>query len=383
MPTSKLHYQMFLPIIVGSAFWLIFKAKLNYSALLQSRVFIAAMAYALLYAISLSWSNHEDFSGKFRDFKSVIYLIFFWLVILYAIDGQHKKLELTVKVFMIVGFVSVFVNASIFYGIHGEDIHGRFYGLGRLWSPLWSGAIYGALAVLSLAILLEKYTTLQRKQVIFLIVAYLVFFAATVLSHSRTPIGAMIILSALVVMFSSISTANKLKIFVAAFVVSVVAIALLYPAFERDITRGQSYRLDLWMGFWERAKEHLLLGHGAGSRVSIIAPGEYVHDWRHYHNAYLGSLVELGIVGLLLHFVVIGVALHVAWQHRSNAYIRIAVAILLFTCLAKITFGQGIVTRMNVQWLLFWMPLIIISMYELKQKQLSIRRYRQDESQSS
>ena len=139
------------------------------------------------------------------------------------------------------------------------------------------------------------------------------------------------------------------------------------------MVRGQSYRLDLWLGFIGRAKEHLILGHGGGAKVPIHAPGEFVHGWYHYHSVYIGSLVELGLAGLLLHIVIIITVLNTAWRLRDNFYVRAAVLLFIYACIIGITFAHGILTRMNTQWLLFWMPLLVIAMYEIKNNKISVR----------
>lgn len=133
--------------------------------------------------------------------------------------------------------------------------------------------------------------------------------------------------------------------------------------FRPSIERGQSYRLDLWQGFMERAREHPIFGFGAGAQVFIHAPGEFVDDWGHYHSVYVGSLVELGITGLLMHLSLCCIVIRTGWKHRHDLHARIALVLFIYTMIIGTTFGQGIITRPDVQWTLFWLPAIILATF--------------------
>lgn len=373
-PTNKLHYQLFLLVFLSSSAWLIIKRKINFPALLESKVFVAAGLYSLLYSLSLFWADGETLPSRLQDFRIMLYLYFFWIVILYLLDASQQKLELMFKVILGAALVSVVLNAWIFYVLNASGLENRFAGLGRLWNPLFSGAIYGAMSLLTLVILTFKYKVIATPQRFLLIIAYVVFFSATILSHSRTPIAAMLIMSFLALLFSQKSVKAKILTITGALTALIGAFIALMPFFEHDITRGPSLRPELFSGFWERVKEQLFLGHGGGAEVQIIANGKFVDGWHHYHNIYLGSLVELGVLGFVLHLGIVFIGLLVAWRYWSQSYVPVVASIFVFACLIGLTFGEGIITRLNVQWFLFWMPLVILSMYELKVKGVSIRK---------
>ncbi len=373
-PTNKFHYQLFLLIFLSISIWLIIKGKVNFSGLLESKVFVVAGLYCAFYLLSLFWADGEMLSSRFQDFRRTLYLYIFWVVILYVLNGSQQKLELMFKVLIGAAVISFVLNAGIFYGLNDSGLEDRFAGLGRLWNPLFSGAIFGAMSLLTLMLLLGKYKIFSTTQRLSLMLAYAVFFSATLLSHSRTPIAAMLLMSFLALLFSQFSVKAKIGGVIGGLLGLLAMFMALMPFFEKDITRGQSRRLELFSGFWERVKEHLLLGHGGGTKVEIIAKGEFVDGWHDYHNIYLGSLVELGLVGLILHIGLIVTGLFIAWSYRTQIYVAIAASIFVFACLIGLTFGEGLITRLNIQWFLFWMPLVVISMYELKLKGVSIRK---------
>lgn len=374
MPFSRQHYQIFILTIVVSAFWLIFSLKINYSALIKSRVIQASFAYALFFFISIFWSNLDTLLEKSKEIKTFLYLIFFSLVFLYSLDGKSQRLIKLIHYLIVAAVLSLFINFYFFYGINNEPVSARFAGLGRLWNPLWAAAMYGGMALITLSILLDKYSELKSSIKLTLVLSYLLLVIAVFLTQSRTPIAAVVVLS-FIIFFLSERTIKTKSIVTGVGIVICVAISiyLLPVIYEYTVTRGQSYRLDLWLGFFERAKEHLIFGHGGGSNVPIYAPGKFVHEWRHYHSTYIGSLVEMGLVGLTLHFIIIATVLKIAWNLRANFYVKTSGLLFIYTCIIGLTFGHGILTRMNTQWLLFWMPLLIIAMYEIRNNKMSVR----------
>ncbi|HCD05961.1 MAG: hypothetical protein CMH21_04150 [Methylophaga sp.] len=372
-PTGKQHYQFFILSIVLSAFWLIFAQKINYRSLLNSKVLMSASFYALLFLISIAWSNDLGFSAKFKDIKTFLYLIFFALVFLYVINGQSKRMITVVNILIVAAVISLLINLFVFYAINGEDMSARFFGMGRLWNPLWAAAMYGATALTILAILLDKFNQFKPVFRGMFLLAYVLMLGAVVLTQSRTPIAATIMLSLFIVMVSQQSLKIKISVILTSGIIGVITLLYSLPFIQEQMGRGQSYRLDLWFGFIERAKEHLFLGHGGGSNVPISSPVDYVDGWYHYHSTYVASLVEMGLAGLFLHLLLIVTTLSAAWKMRNIFIVKVAAIVFIYTCILGITFGHGILTRMNSQWLIFWMPLLVIAIYEISSNKMSVR----------
>lgn len=373
-PTGKQHYQFFILSVVLSAFWLIATQKIHYKSFFQSKVLVAGLLYAALFLISIAWSNDAGFAEKSKDIKTFLYLIFFGIVFLFALNGQSERLSKLVNIIILAAVVSLVINLTLFYGIKAEPVSARFSGMGRLWNPLWAAAMYGATALAILAILLEKFHQLKPLLRAGLIIAFVMMILAVVLTQSRTPIAAVILLSFVMLMTSKLSLTIKLGISLFAILSALFAFLYFLPLIEQNIARGQSYRLDLWAGFIERAKEHLLFGHGGGSTVPISSPVEMVDGWYHYHSTYIASLVEMGLVGVFLHLLIIVTTVSAAWKMRDIFNVKVAAIIFIYTCILGITFGHGILTRMNTQWLIFWMPLLVIGMYEMQRRNATVRK---------
>lgn len=365
-PTGQLHNQAFIAFFVLPAIWLIFKRKIAFKPFLKSQIFVTVLIFCAYYAISTSWGTYDRITLQISEIKRVLYLYAFWLVIFAAYYLDNTKLVLLTKCIIFISVINLIFNAIIFYGIDHNTIYDRFNGFGRLRNQLWVAALYGAMAIMMLMITLKP--DHNKKPLYF--VLFLLFFFATLLTHSRGPIMSMLAVSIFVFYSSHLSLKLKVQISTVTLIVTCVLTIYFYEYYLADITRGQSLRLDLWLGFLEFTKGHLLLGQGAGVNVFINAPGQAVDQWSHYHNVYLGSLIELGLIGLCLHLLLVINAIWVGWRYRKCFNVNVALMIFIFTCLIGFTYGQGIITRIHAQWIIFWLPMAIIMMKELEENKL-------------
>lgn len=365
-PTGKLHNQAFVALIVLPAIWIMFKLKIAFKPFLESKLFALVVIFCAYYAISTVWGSYESIGSQINLVKRVLYLYAFWLTIFVAFKLNNTKLIVLTKCIVCFALINLIFNAIVFYGIDHNTIYDRFNGFGRMKNQLWVGAIYGAVAIMMLIITLKP----QNNQRLFHSLIFLVFFVANLLTHSRGPIFSMLAVCMLTFFLSPLSLKTKFKISTIFLIVSSIFALALYKYYLADISRGQSYRLDLWLGFLQFTKNHLFLGHGAGVSVVIDAPGQVVDQWSHYHNIYLGSLIELGLTGLFLHLLIVIYTIYVGWQNKNYIEVNIALMIFIFTCLVGFTFGQGIITGTNAQWIIFWLPLAFIIMRDLEQKKL-------------
>jgi O-antigen ligase len=362
-PTGQSHNQAFIVLFVLPAIWLILKLKISFKPFFKSKIFWIAFLFCSYYAISTSWGTYSKTSLLISEIKRSLYLYLFWVVIFISYYIDRPKLILLTKYTVFFALISVFYNAIIFYGVDHHSISDRFNGFGRLRNQLWVGALYGSMALLMLILTLQPNN--QKRYLCFII--FTIFFIATLLTHSRGPILSMLAVSALILFSGQLSVKSKIKISAIILLTTSISAIYLSKYYLADITRGQSYRLDLWLGFLKFTKDHLFLGHGAGVNVFIVAPGQFVNGWSHYHNIYLGTLIELGLIGLTLHLLLVISTVLVGWRYRTCLHVNVALMIFIFTCLIGITYGQGIITRINAQWIIFWLPLAVIIMRELEE----------------
>ena len=365
-PKGQLHNQVFLAIYLLPALWLVFKTKVPFKPFLASKLFVVACAFCVYYALNACWGTHKDMHGLISEIKRALYLYPFWLVIFSTYYLQPSRVSALTKYTIMAGLLSVLVVSALFYAVDHNTIADRLTGFGRLRNPLWVAALYGAMATMMLCLVLHQ----SQKHKLRYFAFFVIFFAATLLTHSRGPILSMAAVSLLIFFASQLSLKLKIQIATVSLVVLFALGLVFLAAYQADIDRGQSYRLELWLGFLQFTKGHLIFGNGAGTNLFIQSPGNFADGWSHYHNVYLGSLVELGLIGLCLHLLVIAFTIRLGWRFRHELIINSALMVFIFSCLIGITYGQGVIERINAQWIIFWLPIAIIIMRELESKQV-------------
>lgn len=116
--------------------------------------------------------------------------------------------------------------------------------------------------------------------------------------------------------------------------------AISTPAREALSAQHATNRIEIWTQFSQRARDHLLLGHGFNSSFSVgeATRGEQVIANSYPHNLPLQIWIEFGLVGavcagLVLAYVVfrMGKLLPTLLPARLAHFVAMAVAILVFT----------------------------------------------------
>jgi hypothetical protein len=75
-----------------------------------------------------------------------------------------------------------------------------------------------------------------------------------------------------------------------------------------------SGRADAWRGAIDQAKQRPLLGFGFGTEELAFVDRYFAHYSDRVENAYLGTLLQLGVAGLMTLLALLGVLLAGAWR---------------------------------------------------------------------
>lgn len=364
-PTNKMHYQVFIVTFVLGGLWVAFREKFNVKLIFQSKILLSVFLFALYYLSSLFWPVGTPIDDRIGEAKSVIYLILFGFLIFFSMRHKQDFLPQLLKYGFLAAVGSLLLSCIMFYLVNEQSFSQRLHGYGRLWSPLWMAALYGGVAITALGLLSHqtKKVSTTNTCLLTLVLALAVF--AVIATHSRTAIVMTLLVLFLTFLSGKLSLSYKLSLSIFAVVLFLVIAFLSFPHFEADLQRGQSFRLDIWMGALELVKQAPIFGYGAGSDTPISSTISTVDGWHYYHSTYIATLVDLGLVGLGLQIFILVVTFNVAWQLREDLKVRVSAFILFFSCLISLTFGEGIISRMNVQWLLMWLPIMLIAYAEI------------------
>lgn len=367
-PSNKLHYQFFLLIFCLGGAWLWTKHRFQIAWKPESTVLQICGAFVVFYFLSLFWSVGTPFHERLGEIKSVLYLVIFTAVLTYCLRHNHNFLYRLLKLTLIAAGLALLFNVISFYLVNEQAFSARFHGFGRAWSPLWMAALYGALTVVLVGVLTHEASQLSSRQKYLLIVLATVFFIAVLATQSRMAIAATVVVSVFAAITGNGSYKFKLLSTLSIVVVLLLTVWLSLTVFDTMIERGQSHRLNIWQGAMNLISEKPLLGYGAGSEIYIDTEDKKVDGWHYYHSSYIATLVDIGVTGFLLSVLMLAVAFRVAWRLREEFAVRVSAYVLMFCLLVSLTFGEGFVSRMNAQWLLFWLPLIVIAHYEVLHK---------------
>ncbi|WP_438951190.1 hypothetical protein [Porticoccus sp.] len=364
IPEKNLHLKLFI-LFACIAFPLItFKGLCKWSAVFESRIVITSSLFLGFSLLSLFWSGPESSRDILNPIKNVFYLASFWLIFLFTFNGAEHRLKLLVRCLIIAGSVTAVCYAAYHYLHLDYPLTRRFSIPGPLVDKVRTGFCLGAGALLCLGSLLYEPANRERKlTVTLLLVALTVFLITLVLTHTRWAIAGTLFFGFAMVALSPIKNRNKLLLIGLGTLLLVTAGILLAPLIEAYIEKGQSSRLDLWTGYL-KAFHHYWLGHGHGTTI-YIAEGRLA-GWYAYHSVYLGALLSGGIVGLGLLLLMMLTVLFTGWKLRANPYAVVATVLFAFACAMGLLNLDSVISKPRGYWLIFWLPLIVLSLYELK-----------------
>ena len=255
-------------------------------------------------AISLTWTNAEDPS---REAKRLLYIGVFLLFFPVLACGRTEQV---IRVMQWGGFglaLSSLLAIIKFYGFEHNAWYARLEGLGQLSHPILGAYVIGLAAVW----LLHWLPRGRWMQVAWAVsIALLGLFV--VLSQSR---GAALALLLTVVAMPAWCRDRRTAVIAIGAVVA--ALAVFFAMQSLMLSRGVSYRPQIFMAAMQMIAERPWTGLGLG--------GDYYVFWNefrfdHSHNLFTHIAIELGLPGLLLWCAVWFGALWQAWKVRDTHY---------------------------------------------------------------
>ena len=226
----------------------------------------------------------------------------------------------------------------------------RLYGLGAIRNPTLTAGLFGVFAVMACGYMVKAPRLGLR-------LAYALLFAVlaayVVLTQSRAPVAALLV-SGAVLLLGRRGRGAILGLSVLAGVI--LLFALTYPELVRSASlRGLSYRPEIWLALLERVSEAPWFGHGyLAYRPTIDMVTERTML---AHNAFLATLRDGGVLGLMLLLAMLSYGLWRAFclGRRRQDYTVLAVMIFALFCIT--VSSDRLIERLEVEWLLVWFPL--------------------------
>jgi hypothetical protein len=149
--------------------------------------------------------------------------------------------------------------------------------------------------------------------------------------------------------------------------VAIVGLLLLHEYLSVLIAflpRGLSFRDIIWTEMLaQMSPSDWLWGHGLGHSLQIdMASGE---RYPHAHSIYFTMLYSTGIIGIMMLMALLTTAL-VSTYKLGTAEARVAGTMLAFGMGGLALDGDQLMTKLDVHWLLIWLPLALIGAQQLR-----------------
>src|SRR5690606_537870 len=217
----------------------------------------AFSAWAL---ISISWSGTEDSFASLAKRPLYIFMLFTACALMAQRDGSRL---LSVLSLASVAIVPIAVYALVDFAIHYTP-GARLIGSRALENPLLSSHLFGLFCMIWLGWVMTSSTRHSS----FALVPLAVLSLTLLTTGSRTPIVA----AALASIWLMLCCWNKRAVLLAAVgACGVVLLLLVYP--ESLLSRGTSYRLEIWQLALEQIRLQPWVGHGFDAHLALSVPG--------------------------------------------------------------------------------------------------------------
>ena len=343
---SAYHTQIYIFLIVPTLLLLLIKPG-DYTHLLSSPAFLILLVLLAYTGLSLFWNPPEVNDLKYLK-QLLIILLFVISIITLAKDNSHK-LILLLLLSAVIYSASAYYSIVQDYVINQKPLSTRIIGQGNLSNPLLSSHIYGIFCTFVIAYFFSQARNLKKDLFLLFIFTGLILF--TLLTGSRTPLVGM----TAVLIFMIWEHKNKwiIYLFLLFFVLFII---YLFFNYEALISRGFSYRPEIWSITLNYILAKPILGYGIGSNIDIYIQALNTH-FNDTHNIHLGLTYKLGITGLLIWLGLLYFLIKIYIRNKSSVLAQIGMALLIYGFFSGLTEGFSFLTRPKEVWFLTWLPI--------------------------
>ena len=312
----------------------------------RSPLIVAFTPFACYVALTALWSSGDD--SVVDMMKRPIYVLLLFLAVF---ELGCRRFDLLSKAFrwsavLSIGFAAYAITIFVVSGAQG-----RLAGYGALSNPLLVSHVFGFFTAYWLgACFLERklFDPLSA-------LGILVCLALLITTGSRTPLFAT---SVTIAWLAVLSANRKAAICVCLTLAAGGLIWFLTP--ELITQRGLSHRNDIWAEVLRQIGERLWFGHGYDSPLWIHLD-DFPYPLSDPHNLTLSVFFSGGLAGLALWLGLYAVAISSSWKLRSDKWVLIFSATVVYGLAAGMTEGGSFLPRPKEHWFLVWIPLALLA----------------------
>ena len=361
LPGRSLHHKLYYGLFsIPTLIAIILRPK-ELKEILRDPIVLGFMLFAAWAMASLMWTNgEEDFMGSLKP--ALHLLMLFWGCALLT-RYRSESLQPVFFAAAVIALVATVYNLYMFISHFAPE--DRMIGAGAFDNPLLSSHAFGFFCIYWLTLGM----TCKRPQILFIAIpAFTIMFAALLATGSRTPLVAVVMA---MVWLSFICWNRRSLALMSMLVVGGAVVVALF--WEMLISRGSSFRLDLWSMVLALIEQRPWIGYGYEATLGLELPGTGGYIVSEPHNFALGVLYYTGILGFTPWLFMQVWGLYSSWRHRVQPLFILASAWLVYGIGAGLTEGGGILPRPKEHWYLLWIPLALIAALSINQRLKTLR----------
>lgn len=341
---SLFHKLFYVTVAFPAAVALIVRPALVFDVL-RSPVGWPFLAFSAFTLASLTWSGTDASAWSLA--KRPLYV---FLLLVAAVAVGRARISRIPQV--LVGATLTAGVAGAVFLLHFLGAGGpRLTGEGALYNPLLTSHVFGFFAALSAA----AWAADRRHVPVATVVTTLVLGSVILATGSRTPLVALAVTA---IWLCALVPGKRAHWALGLLVVAGGIYVTFAP--EAILSRGFSYRPEIWTEAWRQVLGAPLLGHGYEHPMQIQLDG-FPFAFTDPHNIALAVLYQEGLVGLGLWLWLYAAALTACWRNRNDALVLVSSAALVFGLAASMTEGGDFLSRPKEHWFLIWIPFALVA----------------------
>lgn len=306
----------------------------------QPALWLGIAALLLWSAITLIWSSAED---GVREGKRLLYILLFLMAFPLLAQIGVLRIRHLLQLGGALLAVAALISIVRFYGVLGMPLMERLEGIGEISHPIL-GAYVLAAVILWMLYERPRHRALQ--------LAWLLGLAClgafVILSQSR---GAALALVVTVILAVAWHRDRHSGLF--ALLALLATGVAFYEMYALIMSRGASYRPEIFQSSLHMISEHPLTGLGLGAYYRVMALGE---SFDHTHNMFTHVAVELGLPGMLLWLAVWLFTLGEIVRARHTSFGKVLLGLWVFSTLAMQFDAASLTATPRAEWFISWLP---------------------------
>ena len=360
LPNRSLHHKLYYGFFSIPTLIAIVLRPRELKEFLREPIILGFMLFAAWALVSLIWSNTDaDFWGQLRP---ALHLLMLFLGCSLLLKYRGEIVQPLIFSAAVIALVATLYNLCLFAPDYNPNM--RMVGAGAFDNPLLSSHAFGFFCIYWLTLIM----TCKRAPILLIAIpGFIAMFAALIATGSRTPLVAIVLAMC---WLSFICWNRRSFALLGALVAGSIVVIALFS--DMILSRGSSFRFEIWDMTLGLISQHPLVGHGFDAALTL-QPAGINYALSEPHNFALGVLYYVGILGLLPWLFIQARALYISWRHRVQPLFILASAWLVYGIGAGLTEGGGILPRPKEHWYLLWIPLALIAALSINLRLKTLR----------